>query len=721
MSPTLTALLSLMSDEIEPRAEERLLKKMAQRVLSDKTLAFDLLEAVGAKEHVGRMGNQLISLLTSALDEARMSQENGRASGSAFIRMMENRLATLNMNNAIDGFGRFNLASCWKRAGLDAPEALAVYHSDRFKPLRTGTQRLFEGDGLPDVDADLDKLLDELSVNTGNDQSMMRESLSEILVTLPRNMRRAFVRLVVGHSKNGYEDLGCAWVFDRQTEVRHGAIDGLSDRMAKGLVSPALPARLALMRSWLGDKDIRDRIDVLIRDAKRLGVGGAQKKTALSVHRVLASIVDGSGAQSFSIALQSGTARKMAIALVKQGFGIKDAYVVSCSSASEQRRVTEMLTAEVGAWDVPLDYVKQAIAIGLHDGLEAGNPPAMGLIDVVAALGLPEVRPNPCSVHDLIELMDPEGEIANLPAQAKLRLINASKDWDVRFPTIMDSWYEDSDVIIDAVAEAETPATLKRALLDVLDGRREYWAHLIARSALLLHNASKQEAKQFAAVALALADGWPLKKIPVMETIAMFSLEVWQYERGSNFVSEAEIEISPFQFDAEPPVSAIPKQDISLEKPGELTQLLQAIGLTDVWVAGYMTGVCISPNFIPLPSWLSVLFSIFGSQIPENQKLQRIFELLMQKYNAALATVRAEVGDFILPQDEMQMKAWSDGLLAAWDGNLDYWPSAKLDQNDKVAKTLLEKAATGQVDKNNFNEIISQWLRERSGDQVRLG
>ncbi|WP_292294543.1 hypothetical protein [Marivita sp.] len=433
MSPALSSLLSTMPMNLRSPSAGRVVQKIAQRILTDEHTAICLLEAMGTENQDELTDEQLATVLISALDEARMARENGRSAGGAFIDMMEHRLASLDASGLLHQSGRLRLSSCWRRAGLVAPVALAI-SPDMPEAFEAGDADVFAVDGLPDLGTGLHKLFDQLSQTTDGHVQVLRESLSEILPTIPDDARRDFVRLAVNHPKEAHEELGCAWTFDPDEDVRQGAVDGLFDRIAVGRLSPSLIARLALMRSWIGDKNIRDRVDDLLREAKKLGIGGAQAKSAPKVHRVLASMVDGSGAQSFTIAFQSGSARRMGIVLLKQGFGVKDAYVVPCSSATEQKRLIEMLLSEVDAWDVPLDYAKQAFAMGLDDGLRSGHPPAAGLVDVAHELALTDLRPFPSNVTDIVGVMEPDGDLASMSPQAKGRLINASEDWEVHYP-----------------------------------------------------------------------------------------------------------------------------------------------------------------------------------------------------------------------------------------------------------------------------------------------
>ena len=175
--------------------------------------------------------------------------------------------------------------------------------------------------------------------------------------------------------------------------------------------------RLTVMRSWIADDDTRTGIDAIVRKALRHETDRATSRTAPKVHRSLTSLVDGTGAQSMTIAIQAGGTRRIAVVLIKQGFGIKDAYLVPCSSASEQRRLIDMIASEVEIRDVPVDYIEEAIAIGLSDGLQTGHPPASGLVGVVQALGWSELRPKPASVSDIAALADPQDRFRRCPCR----------------------------------------------------------------------------------------------------------------------------------------------------------------------------------------------------------------------------------------------------------------------------------------------------------------
>lgn len=687
-------------------------KRVALSLIAEPDQAAAVVGIIGGFENLTDNDDRLITLLSSTLDEARMAKENGKKSGTAFINQLEDTLQKLKDQDDLTDTGRLFLASCWVQAGLLAPEALAG-NVDMSEDMM-GDLDLSDA---PDIGPIIDKLMKEVSGGQVDSTSALHAGFAELIATLPIPVRQAIVRQVVARPKAAFGELGCALLLDGQIEIRQGAIDGLVDRLHAKEMTPEIIARLTVMRSWIEDDNTHAGIDTIVRGALRNGGGGGTSTAVPTVHRALTSLVDGTGAQSMTAAIQAGGTRSVAVVLIKQGFGIKDAYLVPCSSAGEQRRLLDLISSEVETRDVPVSYIEEAVAIGLADGLQSGHPPASCLVSVVQALGFTELRPRPASVSEIAKLADPEHQIAAMSALARGRLINASSDWKERFPMICESWYEDSDSFTDAIEGARTPTAMKRGLWQALEDRRSHWASVIGRMAHLLHAAGEGMANQFATVAMALEDGRALKKIPIMEMIFDLSFEVWLHETamGSTFLTEDDH--VPFEVTSGPAPAGMKLPDIRPEKPDELGKLLKPAGLTEWWVDGYMMGVCTAPEFVSPGSWTQVLLNIIGPKIETDKALERILDLLMLRYNGTLTKLRTPVGIALIPEDETLISIWSDGYLTAWEGNLNYWPTAKLRKEDKSARKLLEDAAAWRVDSNSFRKEMPNWLRQRNTAQ----
>lgn len=679
-------------------------KQAARTLFETPDLAAQLMRLIASRTKTDKELEEMIGLLSSALDEARMARENGRRQGDTFIVALQDDLGALIASEELPLTGRMALASCWGRAGLQPPDTLAE---------RVDLTESVEIVDSFDGPEQLDDLLSKLAREHTEAGEILQSGFLDLLATLPGDLRRALVREVSQRPEQVFGHVACALLLDRRADVRRGAVEGLGDRVTAGTMGAELLSRLTVLRSWIEDTNLRPQVDALVAKALRRGIGGPVSRTPPKIHRVLSSYIDGSGAQSLSVALQSGSTRRVAVVLLKQGFGVKDAYVIPCSSATEQRTLLDTIAHGVDTVDVPPWYFTEAIALALGDGLCAGSPPAPGLVDVVQAAGLEALRPAIADIGAVVGRIDPDGTVASLSPQARGRLINASRNWAEQHAMVATSWYEDSDAFTGAIEGSATPAAMKRALWSALERRRDHWAAVIARSGLLLHATGSLDARAFAAVALALTEGRDLKKVPVMETIFVESFHVWADEQARGVTEPASNKGNTRGVSEAAPPRGVSLLDAEPEKPGELGRILQPAGLTDWWIDGYMAGVCSAPRFIPPGVWLQPLLNIVAPEIEDERNLERILELLPGRYNQMLTKLRTPVGVTLLPDGETALSIWADGFLTAWEGNRNQWPTDQLNATDEHARALLEEAADWRPDTVTMAQALPAWMRDR--------
>lgn len=704
---SVTTMLTALAQPVDLKVRAEKLTRFGRVLLSAPADAAEVLEALAGVSTVGADEERLSYLLGAALDEARMARENGQQQGALFIDTLEAHLGRLAVTGGVTFKGSLAVSGTWVRAGLTPPESLAS-REDAF------IEALEDSKDPADLHSLLDNLMGTLIQEDGN-SSTLHAMFAEMLPTIPPEARQALVRAAVSRPSDIYVELGCAWLLDANAEIRSGAVEGLADRLASGRLSAEVLARLTILRSWLTDAGLRDRVDELVREAMRKGVTSAVKEPQRKMHRVIASLVDGSGAQSMAAAVQTGGSRSVAVVLLKQGFGVKDAYVLPCTSATEQRAIMATITDEIEAWDVSLEYMAQAIGIALTEGREAGLTPVPGLVDVAQVCGLAELRPLPAPVETILELADAEGRIASLPVQARGRLIMASKHWPDQYPMLA-SWFEDSDETVAALERAKSRATLTRSMWGVLETRRMHWAAVIARNALLLSATGNDDAKEFIAVSAALMDGRDLKKIPVMKFICDQSIIVW-VDRGDepSGLFDADLE-GPFASSTAMPAHR-PALDFKPEKKGELTKLLQPTRLTEPWLDGYLTAISTAPLFVTPHDWLGPLLHLVAPSLKTDRKLTRFVELLMLRYNGTISKMQAADDSALLPAEFPLIPIWADGYLTAWEATKPNWPTKALGPQGKSIRKVLEQAADGQIDRTKLFVSLPEWLRRRFADQ----
>jgi len=442
------------------------------------------------------------------------------------------------------------------------------------------------------------------------------------------------------------------------------------------------------LRSWLPKDAARACLDTLLHQALRRRVSGGTARQPWQVHKILATLPDGTGSQSIGVSIQHGSQRALAMLLLKQDFGVKDAYTIPCTSATEQRRILASLQGETGALPVPPGYLVQALELALADGLSRGLPPAAGLLAIAEACGLTGLRPQGRTTAELLAEFDPEARLSALSPQARGKLINASAFWPDDHP-LTGCWFEDSDASRDMLDTARAPRTMETVLWKWLENRREWWARIMARSALLLQATGHDGAPSFAATAGSLLDGRALRKTPIMLEILHQTIGAWLHSGaiadgagdGAGDGHGFDPEIAMQMLDDPDDLAPLPAP----EKSGELGKLLEGTALSPDWIDGYLAAICTAPGIISPDRWVAPVLHATISALTE-RSLQRFIDLLMHRYNAALAALADRKGlerAFGL-RDNLGLRDWFEGFMAGKQSFKPSWPAKALGPNDRA-------------------------------------
>jgi len=286
----------------------------------------------------------LTELLGSALDAARIATENRKKRGDAFLQAVTEAVTLAAGQNRLSPFLRILLASAWARHGLSAPTALQLSTADieaSGRGQRTASRA--------EADTMLDDLFRNLIEQTEGDALALHAALTETFPAMPADMRAHVILLSTERPEPIHAKLSCFWLLDRDSAIRTAAARALADRAAAGALSAELAGRMVLLRNWMPKDEARAKVDQAVKQAMRTGLTASAAPEPWTLHSVLATLPDGVGAQSIMIALQSGGSRKVAMLLLKQEHGVKDAYTIPCRSASEQKALIQRVKLETGA------------------------------------------------------------------------------------------------------------------------------------------------------------------------------------------------------------------------------------------------------------------------------------------------------------------------------------------------------------------------------------
>ncbi|OSP53727.1 UPF0149 family protein [Pseudoruegeria sp. SK021] len=667
--------------------------------------AVAIVKVLGASDHDDGQDDPLAEILSAALDVARMAQEKDQARGEVLIATLSAAVAQMATDGDLTMPGRLVLSQAWVRAGLTPPEALAWQ------------------DGVPDdqragVDVvdpfQLDQMIDEvfgdLVTEAEGDVSMVHGALSEMLPSLPADIREAVIRVAVARPDAIFGRLGCAFLLDPALGTRLAAAEGLTARFSAGRLEAEVAAHLVSLRSWLPDDAARASLDTLLQRAMRRGVSGGEATRPWAVHKILATLPDGTGSQSVAVSLERGNQRALAMLLLKQDFGVKDAYLIACPSATEQRRILDSLETDTDALTATPDYLVAALELALADGLAHGRPPAPGLVEVVDVCGLTGLRPQHQTTAELLRALDPQGRIAALSPQARGRLINASEVWPDAHD-MLDSWFEDGDACREVLDVPRAPRRMETALWTWLDSRRDWWARIIARSAQLLLDTGHADAQSFIATAQSLIEGRPLRKIPVMAEVHDLTIGSWLHNGAEDAVGP-DLDGSLLEdLDDLPPMPAP-------EASGELPKLLKGAALSPGWIDGYLVSICVAPKPVTPDRWVQPLLTA-ALPVLTDRHLQRFLDLMMFRYDAALDQLAdpATCEAALAAMSPGSLGDWCAGFLAGKQNFKSSWPAKTLGPADKAILRQITQRTEAPATDVPPSPDLAAWLIRRFDTQ----
>jgi len=459
---------------------------------------------------------------------------------------------------------------------------------------------------------------------------------------------------------------------------------------------------MVMLRSWMPDDDARAAVDQALKAAMRSGTANGTPFKPWTIHSVMATLPDGGGAQSIMIALQSGGNRKIAMLLLKQEHGIKDAYLLPCNSATEQKALIQRITQETGAVKVSITWLERSLHIALADGASAGLPPAPGLIEVAELCGLEKLRPEAVTTDGLISALPEAERIRRMSAQARGKLINASEEWWDRHK-IIQSWFEESDHAHDMLEGQLSQRALDAALWRWLETRRDFWARLVARAADVLSASDHPDATSFTATAIALLEGRDLKKIRVMADVHDQTVKAWVFD-DPNVTHSATLDEGVEQANTQKPLP---------EQRGELTRLVKNSAITVDWIDGFLMSITIAPKLIAQNKWLpEISGSVFANLGLEG--MQRFAYLIMLHANACVAQagMPTEFTGLMGKRSKMAMRDWATGFSYAYGQFSSSWPTKKTTTDDRAMINQVTDAMATGISAPEL-KLLSQWIAAR--------
>jgi hypothetical protein len=338
--------------------------------------------------------------------------------------------------------------------------------------------------------------------------------------------RRPLFKTVSRLEEPAIREAAVGFLLNASADARRKLVELLELAATHGLVTPTMLRRMIAMRNWLPASD-RNGLDQAIKSARKKSIECAPWPRPV-VRQVLCSGVDGSGA--FTLLMITELAGKSLVAglLIKQGFGVRDAWVRRDVSITELRDIVGHAASEIGLAETSLDYARTVCCQALAINLDVGQLPPFAFLDCAEATGLADLNPEALPVGKLVADLLTEVDEKRLSTVAVTKTLRESADWLEQNPTL-ETWFEDN--VAKAIGTRRAPRAKQLAVLlsGPLQARRGRWAELAAWTALSLkHRRHPGDWQGFAILARELLAERPLDEIGLMTAIAETTLVVME-------------------------------------------------------------------------------------------------------------------------------------------------------------------------------------------------
>ncbi len=489
-----------------------------------------LLDAAVAASATRKRDDALITacqwLLANQLELIRYRLERGHDWARVMLEVYQEKLIGLARSNTLPAPDWFVLVNLLKDAKVPIRPEMMEALSRAIAEVTPG-----EAPELDDIGRELQGLVDQMGASVGDDPFMVVEGLAETGTLMPADLR-AYLTHELGLSRHSVlREALPLLLLDPEPMVRQAAAAALEQVATPETFSPVMLRRTLLVRNWVPEIE-REAIDRLVRKARVKGVACAQWPPAATL-AIQCSAVDGSGAQSLILTTPGGRNGLFAGILLKQGFGVRDAWCDLSVPRSKITRSLKEVRHEMQWISIGRDYLDLVVQHHIASGLAAGNLPLTAIVQIAEAIGATDWKDRGLNVA-----VETERLFAGLGIEANTKAaIDASLQRSsvllVEDP-IMQSWFEDDAAIRELVngrPRLKHDVAVRRVLNEVLPARREIWAERLLFLALWMQAgtaaaAPVEWARDCVVLAHELLTTCPLAELPAMVTIAERSVFV---------------------------------------------------------------------------------------------------------------------------------------------------------------------------------------------------
>lgn len=474
-------------------------------------LIVNLTGAEGRKKRPDAMMHHAYSfMLGQALEQLRQRSEAGNGHATMAMENVRTAIAQQMRAGKLVPTAAMALVAAFSRAGIEVGDDIRSAMDQAMVQTGAGHQNL----PTPDVD----EMLNDLAKACEGDPFLIQSQFAELTAAMPAELKLSLLEGLILADDSSLREAAIGWLLAERAIAKPLA-SMIEEAANRGLVSAASVTNLMLIRNWVSE-DRRRSIDAIIRAARTVG-SLSEKRPAIQVRELLISERDGAGAQSIFASIKQGRKNALVSILIKQGHGVRDAWVASSLSRPEIDDMLDHIASEMSVHETTAEDTSMLLSSALADG-PLGSAPPFGLVQAINLIGLSDVAPQPVSVDDLVASMLTGADAAAIDAKAVERAVRASGRWLATNPQL-DSWFENGDDVAATIkGKRKIEDRIAAIIENVLEPKRAYWASVLAWSAFAQRGDDHgSDWIEMALVAQAMASERPLTEIPIARFIAV--------------------------------------------------------------------------------------------------------------------------------------------------------------------------------------------------------
>lgn len=478
-------------------------------------LIVDLTGAEGRKKRPDAAMHQAYSfMLSQTLEQLRQRSEAGNSHATLAMEMVRTAIAQQMRMGKLVPTAAMALVSAFSRAGIELGEEIRGEMDQAMIQTGAGQQNL----PAPDVS----EILKDLVKACDGDPFLIHSQFAELTAAMPTELQLRLLEGLVLADDASLREAAIGWLL-AEPAVAMPMASMIEAAAGRELVSATSVTNLMLIRNWVSDNR-RRAIDAIIRAARSVG-SAPERRPTIQVRELLISERDGAGAQSIFASIKEGRKNALVSILIKQGHGVRDAWVARSLSRPEIEDMLDHIASEMSVHETTAEDAALILSSALADG-PAGSTPPFGLVPAVALIGLVDVAPRFVAVIDLVKSILAEADAAASGAKAMEKAVRGSGRWLATNPQL-DSWFENGDDVAAAIKGKRKIEDRIDAIIEkVLKPKRAYWASVVAWSAFAQRgDGHDSHWIEMALVAREMASERPLAEIPLARFIAVQTAE----------------------------------------------------------------------------------------------------------------------------------------------------------------------------------------------------